>query len=83
MVPEASVERTEKGLVPKGEGWYVVNMKEARWERTETFGDGCTFEGDVAFPQFGINVQVLHPGQPNCMYHGESNQEVVSSCCPC
>ena len=34
------------------------------------------FEGDDAhFPQFGINIQVLQPGQPNCMYHGENAQE--------
>ena len=30
MVPEAAVERTEHGLVPAGEGWYVLNAKEAR-----------------------------------------------------
>ena len=35
-----------------------------------------TFEGDdVRFPEFGINIQVLRPGQPNCMYHGENAQE--------
>ena len=31
MVPEAPLEQTEFGRVPKGEGWFVVNAKESRW----------------------------------------------------
>ena len=23
----------------------------------------------------GVNIQVVHPGQPNCYYHGEEGQE--------
>src|SRR4029450_4201694 len=30
---------------------------------------------EARFPQFGINIQVLEPSQPNCMYHGENAQE--------
>ena len=30
-VPEAGLEQTEFGLVPSGEGWFVVNAREARW----------------------------------------------------
>src|SRR3712207_9029860 len=71
--------RTEAGLVPRGEGWYVVNAKDVAWEHTDTFGDYCGFEGDVEFPHFGINIQVLEPGQPNCMYHGESRSEEHTS----
>jgi hypothetical protein len=26
MVPESKLEKTEHGLVPKGEGWFVLNM---------------------------------------------------------
>ena len=35
------------------------------------------FEGKDAarFPEFGINIHVLAPGEPNCMYHGEDVQE--------
>jgi len=40
MVPEAPLEQTEAGLVPKGEGWFVVNAKEARWFEHEKFGSG-------------------------------------------
>ena len=45
MVPEAPLEQTEAGLVPAGEGWFVVNAKESRWLEHDTFGSGVTFEG--------------------------------------
>ncbi|MDQ3866790.1 MAG: cupin domain-containing protein [Actinomycetota bacterium] len=76
MVPEARLAQTDDGLVPESEGWFVVNARDARWWRHETFGSAVTFEGeDAAFADFGINIQVLMPGQPNCMYHGENAQE--------
>ncbi len=75
MVPEAPLERSEIGLTPKGDGWFVVNARDARWMRDATFGDYCVFEGETDFPQFGINIHVVEPGQPNGMYHAESNQE--------
>ena len=37
-----------------------------------------------AFAELGFHIEVLLPGQPNCMYHGESDQEdflVVSGEC--
>jgi len=75
MADEAQVEQTENGLVPKGDGWFVVSAHDARWWHHDTFGSAVTFEGETAFPDFGINIQVLDPGQPNCMYHGENAQE--------
>jgi uncharacterized cupin superfamily protein len=75
VVPEAPLEQTEFGLVPKGEGWYVVNAKEARWMEHEAFGSGTTFEGEPEFKMLGINISVLAPGQPLCLYHRESVQE--------
>ena len=74
MVPEASLEQTDSGLVPKGEGWYVLNAREARWSEG-AFGAYTRFEGDVRFPQVGINLSVLAPGQPLCLYHAEDEQE--------
>jgi len=75
MVPEAPLEQTEFGRVPKGEGWFVVNAKESRWLEHDKFGSGTTFEGEPEFTQLGINIGVLEPGQPACMYHRESAQE--------
>jgi uncharacterized cupin superfamily protein len=30
---------------------------------------------DGAWPQTGVNVQIMQPGQPNCRYHSEPEQE--------
>jgi uncharacterized cupin superfamily protein len=30
---------------------------------------------DVSWPDTGVNVQVMQPGQPNCRYHSEPVQE--------
>jgi uncharacterized cupin superfamily protein len=72
---EAQLRQAEGGLVPDSEGWFVVNLSQAQAMHTERFGAACRFEGSAEFPEFGINVRVLQPGQPNCLYHRESNQE--------
>ena len=76
MVPEAPLERTDGGLEPRGAGWFVVNAREARW-LTGDFGSYTRFEGpdDAKFRQIGMNIGVLQPGQPTCMYHREDEQE--------
>jgi len=76
MPRRAKLVREKGGLVPKpGDGWYVVNAAKARWYENELFGQTCNFEGEPEFPHLGINLQALSPGQPNCMYHRESEQE--------
>jgi uncharacterized cupin superfamily protein len=77
MVPEAPLEQTERGLVPAGEGWFVLNAREARWKRADGRGAGLSFDGwpDGYFPQVGINLWVLGPGEPIGMYHWEADQE--------
>jgi uncharacterized cupin superfamily protein len=74
MVPEAPLKKVDGGLVPEGEGWFVLNAREALWLDGD-FGAYTRFEGDARFPQIGINIGVLQPGQPACMYHGEDEQE--------
>jgi uncharacterized cupin superfamily protein len=75
MVPEAALEQTEHGIVPTGDGWFVLNARDARWLHAEGRSAWCDFEGGQDFPQLGINVQVLHPGEPMSMYHWEADQE--------
>jgi len=74
MVPEAPLEDGGHGLVPQGEGWFVVNAREARWEEG-AFGAFTRFEGEARFSRLGINLSVLPPGTAACMYHGEDAQE--------
>ena len=74
-VPEAKLEETEHGLVPTGEGRFVLNARDARWYHAEGRSAFCDLEGDQDFAQLGINVQVLWPGNAMSMYHWEVDQE--------
>ena len=48
------MERDENGLVAASDGWFAVNVRDAAWVRSETFGAACIFEGDaVPFGQIG------------------------------
>jgi uncharacterized cupin superfamily protein len=75
MVPEARLEHTHHGLVPKGNGWFVVNAREAPWREQEGRGLRCRFEGAPAFPQLGVSLYVLGPDETIGLYHWEADQE--------
>jgi uncharacterized cupin superfamily protein len=79
MVPESRLESTEHGLVPKGDGWFVLNAREARWLHAPGRSAICefegAFEGEQDFLQLGVNLSVLEPGVSMGMYHWEANQE--------
>jgi uncharacterized cupin superfamily protein len=75
VVPEAPLEQTDEGLVPKGDGWFVLNAKDARWYHAEGRPALCDFEGDTNFEQLGIHLIVLGAGEAMAMYHWEADQE--------
>jgi uncharacterized cupin superfamily protein len=75
MIPEAKLERTENGLVPQGDGWFVLNARDSAWRHADGRPAICSFEGESEFPQLGFHVNVLGPGQPMAMYHWEVDQE--------
>jgi uncharacterized cupin superfamily protein len=87
MVDEASLEEVGSGLAPVTGGWFVVNVGEAAWLKNDRFGARCVFEADKPvlrqrpelgvqrFPDLGVTLQVVHPGQPSGLYHAESQQE--------
>lgn len=75
MVPEARLRETEHGRIPAGEGWFVLNARDARWRREGRGGKLTFFEGDAELWRLGINVNVLEPGEPMAMYHHENEQE--------
>jgi uncharacterized cupin superfamily protein len=76
MPDEAPLEETESGLQPGGEGWYVLNVADSAWAVSDAFGSGTTFENrEFPFKELGINISVMLPGQPLCLYHGENAQE--------
>lgn len=76
MVPEAPLERTEHGAFPYEDGWFVVNARDAQWFDSDGLGFYAPFEGENAtFGELGINLNILRPGEPSCMYHAEEAQE--------
>jgi uncharacterized cupin superfamily protein len=80
-VSEAPLEDLGSGLAPTADGWFVVNVRDAQWLTSEggekqPSGSECPFEsGRAEFPQLGIRLHVLPPGEPNGLYHTESQQE--------
>ncbi len=80
VVPSLQLVSTEHGLVPEGQGWFVVNACETQWWERKGRGvlcefEGAGFEGAADFLQLGINLTVLSPGEPMAMYHRETDQE--------
>jgi hypothetical protein len=75
-VKEASVEETPYGRRATSEGWFVVNLGDAFAVRTKERGAVYLPEPrESPFADFGINVRVVWPGQPNALYHSEGVQE--------
>jgi uncharacterized cupin superfamily protein len=75
MVPEAKLEQTENGLVAQGEGWFVLNARDAVWRAGKGRGAYGIFEGEPEFAQYGVHLVALDPGEPMAMYHWETDQE--------
>jgi uncharacterized cupin superfamily protein len=80
-VPEARLADSGSGLAPASDGWFVVNVQDAEWLTSENgekkpSGSECGFEsGEFSFGQLGVRLHVLEPGEPNGLYHSESQQE--------
>jgi uncharacterized cupin superfamily protein len=81
MVREARLEKTDAGLVPSSEGWFVMNAREARWIARPGRGHNLPLTGwteheaETFFPQLGIALVALDPGEPIGMYHRETDTE--------
>lgn len=75
MIEKAPMKKTEKGFTPAGDGWFVIHASEAPWFRSSAFGAVCSLQGETQFPQIGVNIRVIDPGQPACLYHREAAQE--------
>jgi uncharacterized cupin superfamily protein len=74
-VHEAQLKKDDAGLIPQGEGWFVLNARDASWIRSEERGQDTDFEGGQEWTELGFRIHVVMPGQRNGMYHGESGQE--------
>lgn len=81
MVREAELEETEVGLLPKSQGWFVMNVRDTRWfdkpgQGFSTSLTGCDeYEAETFFPMLGMSIRVVKPGEPSTTYHWETEQE--------
>ena len=76
-VEEARSEETPYGRYVTSEGWFVLNLADALAVRNEEKG-GAVYPleaRDARFRDFGVNVRVFSPGEPNALYHSETGQE--------
>ena len=55
--------------------WFVLNLSESPAGSSPRTGTWTEFEPPGGFDQYGVNVHVVMPGQANCLYHAESEQE--------
>jgi uncharacterized cupin superfamily protein len=81
MVPEASLEHSDAGLVPIAAGWFVLNARDACWVEKPGLGYSLPLTGldeyaaDTLFPMLGMSIRVMNPGEPSTTYHWETEQE--------
>jgi uncharacterized cupin superfamily protein len=55
---------------------FVINVSDARASSHPRRGTVIDFETEgEQWPDTGVNVQIMQPGQPNCRYHSEPVQE--------
>jgi uncharacterized cupin superfamily protein len=76
-VQEASSEETPYGRHVTSEGWFVLNLADALAVRNEEKG-GAQYRlepRESPFGDFGVNVRIVWPGDPNALYHAEGAQE--------
>jgi len=72
---EAKLVQTDTGLVAEGEGWFVLNLRDASWQTMERSGTWVSFGADGVPNQIGAGAHVLPPGESTGLYHREGNQE--------
>jgi uncharacterized cupin superfamily protein len=81
MVPEAKLEETDAGLVPRSAGWFVLNAHAARWYDKPGQGHSLPLTGndeheaETFFPMLGMAIRVMNPGEVSTTYHWETEQE--------
>ena len=63
-------------MLEERDGWFVVNVKDARWAANSAFGKICRL-GETGRAVPAGRHQHLRPraGKPNCRYHREDAQE--------
>jgi hypothetical protein len=59
-----TIEKTETGLQPADDGWWILNARYIGWFAVEGGGTWCSFEAPgTPSPLLGIGIHVLPPGE--------------------
>jgi hypothetical protein len=81
MTPDATLKQTASGLAPSTGGWFVMNVRDARWsdkpgQRYSLPLTGVdAYEAESFFPMLGMAIRVMRPGEPSATHHWETEQE--------
>ncbi len=76
-IEEAYSQETPYGRCITSDGWFVLNLADALAVRNDEKG-GAMYPlepQESPFRDFGVNVRVVWPGDPNALYHSEGVQE--------
>jgi hypothetical protein len=71
VVTEANLKQTGADLVPASAGWFVMNVRDARWFRKPGQGHKTPltgndeYEAETYFAMLGMAVRVVGPGEPS------------------
>ncbi|MCW2993346.1 MAG: cupin protein [Conexibacter sp.] len=66
---------TDEGLVPEGEGWFILSPGDAAWTAIEGGGAWLEFQAEGVPNQIGAGLHRLPAGESTGLYHVEANQE--------
>jgi uncharacterized cupin superfamily protein len=73
---EAKIAKTDTGLQPADDGWWILNAADIGWFTVPGNGIWSSFEApEMRSPLLGIGIHILQPGEVPGFYHSESNQE--------
>jgi uncharacterized cupin superfamily protein len=76
QVPEAGIADGPHGRTVTSDGWFVLNLAQTQAMTNPNSGSFLEFEAEGSrWPELGVNVHILLPGQQACRYHQESAQE--------
>ncbi len=81
VTEEARLEDKGNGLVAASEGWFVMNVRDARWSDKPGQGHSCSltgideYEAETFFPMLGMAIRVAGPGDVSTTYHWETEAE--------
>jgi hypothetical protein len=85
VVPEGPLEDTGGGLVAAGEGWFVMNARDALWfdrpgRQSLPLTGSNEYEAETYFSMLGMSLQVSRRARRTRSITGRPSRRTSSSC---